>query len=59
MIYTCGNEENRIVTDDSMAVELLGMTPAYVLSDTLNLKITSPEDIVIANAVFRERGCLN
>lgn len=41
------------MTDDASAVEGLGLHPKLVLSDTRNLKITYPQDIVLAELILR------
>ena len=42
-------------TDDCMAVERLGMSVRLVEGDVTNLKITVPSDLVIAEALLKER----
>lgn len=44
------------MTDDAGAVEALGLHPRLVLSDTRNLKVTYPQDLVLAELILRERG---
>lgn len=44
-----------IVTDDAAAVERLGQPVALVESDPLNLKITTPGDLLLAAAILRQR----
>lgn len=41
-------EQARFVTDDSMIFELCGISPAIVEGDYRNIKITTPEDLTIA-----------
>ena len=43
------------ITDDCSAVELLGKTVYLVEGDETNLKITTPTDLVIAEALLRNR----
>ena len=43
------------VTDDSMLVERLGVKPEMVLGSYYNIKITTPEDLVIAAAIVRAK----
>ncbi|MFA5144601.1 MAG: 2-C-methyl-D-erythritol 4-phosphate cytidylyltransferase [Candidatus Omnitrophota bacterium] len=45
---------NVTVTDDSMLVEKLGATVSVVLSSYSNIKITTPEDLVSAEAIAKE-----
>ena len=46
------------VTDDCSAVELLGVKTHTVPGDEDNLKLTTPRDMVVAEAILRERGIL-
>ncbi len=43
------------MTDDCMAVERLGITVKITEGDYENIKITTPTDLVIAEAILRER----
>jgi len=43
------------VTDESAAVELLGLKPRLVVGSRENLKVTFPQDIVMAEAILRSR----
>ena len=45
-----------IVTDDSAAVERVGLSVSLVEGDPLNLKITTPEDLLIAEMVLLKRS---
>lgn len=45
--------DNFYGTDDSVLVERLGVKVRLVPGDSRNLKITTPEDLVIAEALFR------
>ncbi|MBR5720951.1 MAG: 2-C-methyl-D-erythritol 4-phosphate cytidylyltransferase, partial [Clostridia bacterium] len=42
-------------TDDSSMAEKLGIKVKAVICDDTNIKITSPSDILIANAIYAER----
>ena len=42
-------------SDESQVLEKLGIRPAVVKSDYRNIKITTPEDIVIAEAFMKEK----
>lgn len=44
------------VTDESQAVEALGLQPRLVAGDADNLKITLPEDLPRAERILRTRG---
>jgi 2-C-methyl-D-erythritol 4-phosphate cytidylyltransferase len=47
--------ENVIVTDDAAAVEKMGHPVFLVDSDPLNLKITTPEDLLLAEIILSKR----
>jgi 2-C-methyl-D-erythritol 4-phosphate cytidylyltransferase len=44
------------VTDESSAIEAMGLAPKLVTGSALNFKVTYPEDFVIAAAVLQNRG---
>jgi 2-C-methyl-D-erythritol 4-phosphate cytidylyltransferase len=46
------------VTDESSAMERAGHAPRLVLGGTSNLKVTTPEDLVLARAILGEQGRL-
>jgi len=43
-------------TDEAQLVERLGVPVAVVEGDVRNLKITWPEDLELAEAIWRQRG---
>ena len=43
----------RTVTDDSSAIEALGLSPKLVASDATNFKVTYPQDIKLAELLLR------
>lgn len=45
--------ENKIVTDESSAIEYLGLKPKMVLGDARNIKITFAEDVALAEKLLR------
>jgi len=45
-------EQNLPCTDEAQAMERLGFAPTLVESDRRNIKITTPEDIALAEALF-------
>ena len=47
------------VTDDSSAIHHMGIKTRAVNGDTNNIKLTTPEDILVAEAVLRQRGEFN
>ncbi len=44
----CALEQNLAVTDESSAIEALGLSPCLVLGRADNIKITRPEDLALA-----------
>lgn len=53
---TDANNAKVELTDDCMAIERLGLTVKITEGDYENIKITTPTDLVIAEAIIRERG---
>ena len=45
-------DQGRIVTDDAEALELAGYAPRLVAGSAINLKITTPEDLALAEALW-------
>ena len=45
------------VTDESAAVERLGLRPRLIAGRAGNIKVTTPEDLALAEAILRQRGC--
>jgi 2-C-methyl-D-erythritol 4-phosphate cytidylyltransferase len=54
--YRAVYAENILVTDEVSAVERLGYKVALVLDDDLNLKITYPRDLPVADFIIRNRA---
>lgn len=50
------NAGKDLVTDDSMLVEQLGHPVKIVRGEYTNIKITTPDDLVFAEAIFQMRG---
>jgi 2-C-methyl-D-erythritol 4-phosphate cytidylyltransferase len=48
--------EGFLGTDDAELVERLGVAVRVVEGDSDNLKLTHPEDLVLAEHLLRERG---
>ncbi|OGT33005.1 MAG: 2-C-methyl-D-erythritol 4-phosphate cytidylyltransferase [Gammaproteobacteria bacterium RIFCSPHIGHO2_02_FULL_39_13] len=44
--------ENKIVTDESSAIEYAGLQPKMILGNTNNIKITFPEDLRLAEKLI-------
>ena len=51
-------EAGAAVTDESSAIEALGLAPRLVSGSAQNFKVTYPEDFALAEAVLRARGVL-
>ncbi len=51
--YKDAKSKNLIVTDDSMLVEAYGKSVSIVEGDYMNIKITTPEDLVIGEALLK------
>jgi 2-C-methyl-D-erythritol 4-phosphate cytidylyltransferase len=49
-------DRERSVTDESAAVELLGLRPRLIAGRSDNLKVTRPEDLKLAAAVLQAAG---
>ena len=45
-----------LVTDESAAVERLGLRPRLVAGDATNIKVTYPADLLLARELLRSRG---
>ena len=54
--YQKAKEENFLGTDDSSLVERLQVPIKVVESDYRNIKVTTPEDLIIAEALIRAQG---
>ena len=53
--FALANEQGLTVTDDVSLAELTGHPVQLIAGSTDNLKITSPEDLVLAESLFNER----
>ena len=53
--YDKAAEENFLGTDDSSLVERLGMKIKIITSSYENIKVTTPEDIHVAETILRDR----
>jgi len=51
------HEAGEGVTDESSAVEALGLSPKLVRGSAANFKVTYPEDFAIAQAILAGRAC--
>jgi len=49
-------EQGRLVTDDAGAVELMGLEPVLVEGHADNIKITRPEDLLLAGFYLEQQG---
>jgi 2-C-methyl-D-erythritol 4-phosphate cytidylyltransferase len=48
-------DDEQAVTDEAQAVELMGYTPALVAGSALNLKITNPGDLALAEKIWLDQ----
>ncbi|NLW21783.1 MAG: 2-C-methyl-D-erythritol 4-phosphate cytidylyltransferase [Tissierellia bacterium] len=56
--YRKAIEDNFLGTDDSMLVERLGIDVKMIMGSYDNIKITTPEDLIIAESLARDREAL-
>ena len=54
--YKYATENNILATDDCTLVQLIGEKVKIVLGSYDNIKITTPEDVYIAESILRSRG---
>jgi len=45
-----------VVTDEASAIEALGLKPRLIEGSPLNIKVTYPEDVSLAELILRQRG---
>lgn len=55
-IHTASDDELSLATDDASLVERKGGRVSLVPGERTNIKLTSPEDIVLAEAILTARG---
>ena len=55
-VYTAPEERLRVATDDASLVEDAGGRVAVVAGETTNIKLTTPDDLVLAEAILAARG---
>ena len=48
-------DENLMITDDAQAIELMGFAPTLVTGNALNLKITNPGDLSLAEKIWLDQ----
>ena len=46
----------RLLQDDVSVVELMGKPVKLTVGEYTNLKLTTPEDMIIAETILRDRG---
>ena len=54
--YQEANKKGLILTDDASAMELSGFSPKLVLGSSLNIKITEPDDLILARMIIKAQG---
>lgn len=50
-----GQAYDTAFTDDASVVEKYGTSPSFVIGERLNIKVTTPEDLILAEAILRIR----
>jgi 2-C-methyl-D-erythritol 4-phosphate cytidylyltransferase len=58
-VYAAPEERLRAATDDASLVEDAGGRVAVVAGEKTNIKLTSPEDLVLAEAILEARGVVH
>ena len=48
--------DRMLVTDESAAIERLGLRPRLVTGSASNIKVTYPQDLLFARAILESRG---
>ena len=48
--------DNIALTDDCLAMEIMGVKTMTVEGDENNIKLTTPKDIILAEAILKDRG---
>ncbi len=56
-LLTLALQRCRTVTDESSAIEAMGLRPKLVEGDASNFKVTYPQDLLMAELLLRERVC--
>jgi len=54
--FVNANEKGLAVTDDVSVVELMGKPVKLTVGEYTNLKLTTPEDMIIAETILKDRG---
>lgn len=54
--FANANAKGLAVTDDVSVVELMGKKVKLTVGDYTNLKLTTPEDMIIAETILKDRG---
>ena len=58
-VYAAPEERLRAATDDASLVEEAGGSVAVVAGERTNIKLTSPDDLVLAEAILAARGVVH
>ncbi|MBZ2175208.1 2-C-methyl-D-erythritol 4-phosphate cytidylyltransferase [Schnuerera sp. xch1] len=56
--YRKAIEDKFVGTDDSMLVERLGINVKVIMGNYENIKITTPEDLIIAESILKDRDTI-
>jgi len=54
LIKALTTTNNTVITDDASAIEALGFQPKLVNGDSSNLKVTYPEDLILAELILKQ-----
>jgi 2-C-methyl-D-erythritol 4-phosphate cytidylyltransferase len=50
-------DQGRVVTDEAAAMEIAGFTPRMVEGHADNIKITRPQDLILAELYLQQQEC--
>lgn len=53
--YKCAIEDDFVGTDDSMLVERLGICVKMIMGNYENIKITTPEDLIVGESLLKDK----
>lgn len=53
---TKASRDGLSITDDCLAVEMMGVKSMTVAGESSNIKLTSPEDVIVAEAILAAKG---
>ena len=56
--YIKAMKDKFVGTDDSVLVERLGLNVKMIMGSYENIKITTPEDLIIAESILKGKGMI-